>query len=149
MLTLDDGSEQVIKADKNIGEDWTTVSFDVSKLAGKNVRKISYSIKSTETNDSYEPYFGNISVYEQDEIKNAEISNLKVDDFVFDEDAMYAGVRLSWENKGDAPYYEVYRVNENNTRSLLGVSNTNVFYVNTLPRTDDTNNSTFEVVPVI
>lgn len=147
VLTLDDGSKQVIKADKNIGEDWTTVSFDVSKLAGKNVRKISYSIKTAETSDNYELYFGNISVYEQEEIKNAEISNLKIDDFVFDEDAMYAGVRLSWESKGNAPYYEVYRINENNTRSLLGVSNTNVFYINTLPRTDDTNNSTFEVVP--
>ena len=61
---------------------------------------------------------------------------------------MYAGVRLAWSSDIAADYYEVYRVNQDNSRSLLGVSNTTSFYINTLPRTDDTNKSAFEVVPV-
>lgn len=61
---------------------------------------------------------------------------------------MYAGVRLSWESDVPTDYYEVYRINSDQTKSLLGVSNTNSFYINTLPRTDETNQSVFEVVPV-
>lgn len=148
VVTLDDGKSEVIKADKKISSDWTTVTFDTSKLAGKNVRSISYSMKTSADSDDYQIIFGNISIYEKDQIKNAKISDLKVDDSVFDEDAMYAGVRLSWKTDADAPYYEVYRINEDKSRSLLGVSNTNSFYINTLPRTDETNKSTFEVVPV-
>lgn len=78
---------------------------------------------------------------------------MEVLDAEFDEDAMYAGVRLAWKSyvestEQDTDYYEIYRVNQDNTRSLLGVSNTTSFYINTLPRTDETNKSTFEVVPV-
>ena len=61
---------------------------------------------------------------------------------------MYAGVRLAWDSDVQTDYYEVYRINQDQSKSLLGVSNTNSFYINTLPRTDETNKSTFEVVPV-
>ena len=85
---------------------------------------------------------------EADSEENAAVSNLEVLDSEFDEDGMYAGVRLAWSSDIAADYYEVYRVNQDNSRSLLGVSNTTSFYINTLPRTDDTNKSAFEVVPV-
>lgn len=83
-----------------------------------------------------------------EEEKTATVSNVSVDDAEFDEDGMYAGFRLSWESDEKASYYEVYRINEDKSRSLLGVSNTECFYINTLPRTDETNQSTFTVVPV-
>ena len=73
---------------------------------------------------------------------------MKVLDSEFDEDGMYAGVRLAWDSDVQTDYYEVYRINQDQSKSLLGVSNTNSFYINTLPRTDETNKSTFEVVPV-
>lgn len=61
---------------------------------------------------------------------------------------MYAGVRLAWKSDVQADYYEVYRINQDQSKSLLGVSNTESFYINTLPRTDETNQSKFSVVPV-
>lgn len=148
IVTLEDGTEQVIAADKQIGTDWTTVRFDVSKLAGKRVQRIAYSMSTSKQANPYTFHFGNVSVYEAKQIQNAKVSQLKVDDKTFDEDSMYAGVRLSWKIEGSAPYYEVYRINADKSRSLLGVSNTNSFYINTLPRTDDTNKSEFMVVPV-
>lgn len=148
VVTLEDGTEQVIAADKQVGADWTTVRFDVSKLAGKRVQRIAYSMKASKQATDYTFHFGNLSIYEASQIQNAKVSDLKVDDKTFDEDAMYAGVRLSWKAEGNAPYYEVYRINADKSRSLLGVSNTNSFYINTLPRTDETNKSQFAVVPV-
>lgn len=148
VLTFDDGSTETLAGDKKVGTDWTTVTYDVSKFAGKKIRSISYKVASTEENPGYEIFFGNISIYREADVTTAKVSNLKIDGQEFDEDAMYAGARLSWDVEGEVPYYEVYRVNQDKTLSLLGVSNTNSFYVNTLPRTDETNKTVFHVVPV-
>lgn len=147
LLTFEDGSTENITGDQPAGKNWTTITYDVSESAEKSIRDISYRLSSKEDNDSYEFMFGNISVYNKDNLEPTEVSNVSADDVQFDEDGMYAGVRLSWESKGDAPYYEVYRINEDKSRSLLGVSNTNCFYINTLPRMDETNKSAFEVIP--
>ncbi len=148
IATLEDGTEQCIAADQEIGADWTTVKFDGSKLAGKRVQRIAYELTASKAAPEYTFHFGNISVYEKPQIQNAKVSALKVDGTEFDEDAMFAGARLSWKAEGNAPYYEVYRVNADGSRSLLGVSNTNSFYVNALPREGESNTTKFAVVPV-
>ena len=43
--------------------------------------------------------------------EKASVSDVQVLDSEFDEDAMYAGVRLSWKSDVPADYYEVYRIN--------------------------------------
>ncbi len=48
VLEFEDGTVETIKADKVIGEDWTTISYNVSKFADKVVRTISYKISSSE-----------------------------------------------------------------------------------------------------
>lgn len=148
VLTFDDGSQEIIKGDKKVGSDWTKVTYDVSEMSGKKIRNLSYKITASEDNSAYELNLGNISIYRESDMTTAKVSNVRVDGQEFDEDAMYAGVRLSWDTEGEAPYYEVYRVNQDDTLSFLGVSNTNSFYINTLPRTDETNKSTFRIVPV-
>lgn len=148
VLTLDDGSELVLEGDKKVGEEWTTVTYDTSGLAGKTIRTISYRLAAGGDAGNFQFRFGNITMAEQGTEETATVSNVQVLDSEFDEDAMYAGVRLAWESDAQADYYEVYRINQDQTRSLLGVSNTESFYINTLPRTDDTNKSVFSVVPV-
>lgn len=148
VLTLDDGSEVILEGDQNVTEDWTVVSYDMSKLAGKTVKELSYRMKADADAGGFQLRFGNITLARKDTQQKASVSNVKVLDSEFDEDAMYAGVRLSWESDVQADYYEIYRINQDKTKSLLGVSNTESFYINTLPRTDETNQSEFEVVPV-
>ena len=148
VLELEDGSVVTLEGDQNVGEEWTVVSYDTSSIIGKTIKSISYEITSAEDVSGLQLRFGNITMMEADSEENAAVSNLEVLDSEFDEDGMYAGVRLAWSSDIDADYYEVYRVNQDNSRSLLGVSNTTSFYINTLPRTDDTNKSAFEVVPV-
>ncbi len=148
VLTLDDGSELVLEGDKKVQDEWTTVHYTTSELAGKTIKVISYRLTSGADIDNLQFRFGNITMIEADTEETASVSNVKVLDSEFDEDGMYAGVRLSWDSDVQTDYYEVYRINQDQTKSLLGVSNTNSFYINTLPRTDETNKSTFEVVPV-
>lgn len=148
LLTMEDGSVEEIKGDKKVDKDWTKVTYDVSGLAGKTVRYISYKMAADDAKSGYELHFGNISITGKDGFADATVSDVKVDGQEFDEDAMYAGARLSWTSDKETAYYEVYRINEDKTRSLLGVSNKTCFYVNTLPRTDETNKSNFEIVPV-
>lgn len=148
VLTLDDGSEVILEGDQKVGEEWTTVSYDTSGLAGKTIKTISYRLTSDTDVNNLQFRFGNITMAERGTEKVTSVSNVKVLDSEFDEDAMYAGVRLSWEADEPADYYEVYRINQDQTMSLLGVSNTESFYINTLPRTDETNRSVFRVVPV-
>jgi len=148
VLTFDDGSEETVEASGKIGTEWTTVTYDVSAFTGKKIRSLAYAVTSEEDKKGYELYLGGLSVYRESDVVTAAVSNVSAGTPEFDEDAMYAGVRLTWESDGDVPYYEVYRVNQDKTLSLLGVTNTTNFYINTLPRTDDTNQSTFRVVPV-
>lgn len=148
ILTLEDGSEVTAQGDGKVGTEWTKVTYDVSAAAGKNVTAISYSFAADNAEDAYSLLFGNISIGDMASIATSTVSDVKVDGSEFDEDAMLAGARLSWTVDVPAEYYEVFRVNQDGSKSLLGVSNTTCFYVNTLPRTDDTNLTNFEVVPV-
>lgn len=148
VLTTDDGSEIVLKGDQPVGETWTTVTYDTSELVGKTIKTISYRLSAQEDVEGLQFRFGNITMTNNAEPETSVVSNVEVLGKEFDEDAMYAGVRLAWESDVPAEYYEVYRINQDQTKSLLGVSNNTSFYINTLPRTDETNNSTFEVVPV-
>lgn len=148
VVTLEDGSEQVLKGDKKAGKDWTRVAFDTSSLEGETVRSISYQLAADEDASGYEFYFGNITIGTKEEQPELAVTDVTVENQEFDEDALFAGVRLTWKAGQPAEYYEVYRINEDKTKSLLGVTNTTNFYINTLPRTDETNKSVFEVLPV-
>lgn len=148
ILLFDDGSTETIKGDKTVEEEWTKVLFNLSKFAGKNIRRISYEIRPLESGDVYQLNFGNITITDLEEKKVAQINNLVVDDTEFDEDGMYAGVRLSWDSDLETSDYEIYRVNQDESLSFLGVSNTECFYINALPRTEQTNQTKLRVIPV-
>ncbi len=68
---------------------------------------------------------------------------------MFDEEAMFAGVKLSWDgNVESGDYYEVYQVNQDGTKSFLGATVNTNFYYNALPREGELNNTNFEVIAV-
>lgn len=148
VIGLTDGTEVVLEGDAAVTDAWTTVTYNTAELAGKTIEKISYRLTSAADAKGLQFRFGNITMAEGESAELTTVTNVAAEGTEFDEDGMYAGVRLVWEADVPAAYYEIYRINLDQTRSLLGVSNTTSFYVNTLPRTDESNQSTFEVVPV-
>ena len=150
VLEFHDGSTETITGDKAVTNEWTTVSYDVSKLKDKSIKTISYKVSSKEAVSNLNLNLGNISITGSKEAKKVDTSNLKIDDNIFDEDKMYAGVKLSWEAKDteNVSHYEIYKVNEDKSKTFLGATPNNKYFINALKRDDKSNTTEFEVVAV-
>lgn len=149
VLTMEDGKVETIKGNKDVNTDWTVVDFNISKLKGKTVRNISFSFSTTEEAEGYEMLLGNLSILKKG-LPVIDITSAKTDDFVFDEDNMYAGVRLSFEatGEGTAKNYEIYRINDDKSKSLLVTTTNTSAYVDLLERSGESLTTTFEIVAV-
>jgi len=148
LLTMEDGTVETIKGNKDVNSDWTVVEFNVSKLTGKTVRNISFSFSTAEKAEDYEMLLGNLSIMKKG-LPVVDVTSATTDHVVFDEDNMYAGVRLSYKvAEGDVKNYEIYRINEDNSRSLLLTTTNTSGYVDLLERSGDSLTTTFEIVAV-
>lgn len=150
VLEFDDGSVEEISGKQTISSDWKNVEFDVSGFENKTISSIGYKIKSETDASNVNFNFGGIKILGSEKLKEVSVTNVKVDDVVFEEDDTYAGVRLSFDvsNKDDVAHYEIYKVNEDKSKTFLGATLTNIFFVNALLRDDKSNTTVFEVVPV-
>ena len=150
VLTFADDTTKVISGNQQLkgNQKWTTITYDVSKFVGKRVREISYQMRKTDGTGSNKIHLGNITVASKNKETVQEVTKVKVDGAAFDEEAMYSGIRLSWKESNHAQNYEIYKVNEDGSRSFLGATNTNCFYINTLKRAVKEKETTFEVIPV-
>lgn len=145
-----DGAVRTISGDKKVGSEWTTVTYDVSELAGQTLACISFEITTGEDTASLKFLLGQIAITDPavTPVESA-ATDLKVDSTSFDDDdCMYTGVRLSWNAAAPADYYEIYRINQDGTLSFLDVTTGTNLYINGLERNDDTNKTSFQVVPV-
>ena len=149
VVTLSDGATETIPGDRKVGTEWTTVTYDVSGLAGKTVTAISFELTASEDGFGAKFLLGQIAVTGPVSPLEAAATDLTVESTSFDDDdCMYTGVRLSWNTTADADYYEIYRVNQDGSYSFLGVTPGTTHYINALERNDDTNKTSFLVVPV-
>ncbi|WP_122645419.1 endo-beta-N-acetylglucosaminidase [Enterococcus mediterraneensis] len=151
ILTFSDGKEETFKGDKQVKNGWTTVTYNVSKAAGKEIKAISYSIESAKTSDVYELNFGQIAVTGKESKNDLSVKNVKIEDSLFDEEeSNFAGIRLTWDavKDDDFSHYEIYRINKDDSRSFVGATPAANHYINALERNDDTNKTNFVVVPV-
>lgn len=150
VLEFDDGSVEEILGKQKVSSDWANVEFDVSKFENKIIRSIGFKIKSEIDASNVSFNFGSIKILGSEKSKEVSVNNVKVDDVVFEEDDAYAGVRLSFDvsNKDDVNHYEIYKLNGDKSKTFLGATITNRFFVNALLRDDKSNTTTFEVVPV-
>lgn len=150
VLDFHDGSQEVIKGDKKVGSEWTTVSYDVKKLKGKAIKTISYKVSSGEEVKDLILNLGNITVEVKDTFKKVDVSEASLIDSTFEEDSMFAGARLSFKGSSDndLSHYEIYKLNGDKTKSFLGATPNNHFFVHTLEREKDVDKTEFEIVAV-
>lgn len=150
VLTLEDGTKEEIKGDKSVGTEWGVITYDVSKLDGKTVRGIDLKFTSKESVDPFEVLLGNLSITKKEFNKETSLSAATIDGTAFDDEAMYAGVRMSFKaDSAEVPrHYEIYRINDDATKSLMGVSASPNYFINALPRNGDKIKMEFEIFPV-
>lgn len=147
-LEFYDGTKEIVKADKAVGTDWTKLIYDVEKYAGKSIKRIGFVISSKESISNAQINLGNLSIAKENTTEVGAIANLKIVDSAFEEENQYAGIEFSWNKVSDAKYYELYKVNEDNTYSFLGVTTANAYFLNALPREKREKQTEFIVVPV-
>lgn len=150
ILELEDGTMEEVMGNSKVGDSWTNVKFDIAKLYGKNIKSISYKIMSDKDVSNIKVNFGNISILDKSKVKEASVSNVSIEDKVFEEDDSYAGVRISFDsdNKENVSHYEIYKVDNDGKKMFLGATNKNKYFLNALPRDEKSNSTLFEVVPV-
>lgn len=150
VLTLDNGTKEEIKGNKPVGTEWSVITYDVSKLDRKTIRSIDLKFSAKETNNAFNVLLGNISLTKKEFDKKTSLSVVTIEDTAFDEELMYAGVRMSYKpNSAEIPHhYEIYRINDDSSRSLMGVSASPNYFINALPRNGDKLKMEFEVFPV-
>ena len=151
VLEFEDGTKEVIEADSSVGTEWTTLSYKVSKFAGKTVKSISYKISSKENADGIMINLGNINISDsKTKFKKADVTKVNVEDAKFEEDDTLAGIKLTWEanNVDDISHYEIYRINDDKSKSFLGATPSTNFFINALQRDEVSDITNIEVVAV-
>lgn len=150
ILEFHDGTTKELKGSSKVGNEWTTVKYDVSKFSEKAIKTISYKLSNQDAVDSLSFNLGNIHITDPEKIDIVDVTQVTVDHTSFEEDNMYAGVRLSFESsdQDSVSHYEIYMTNHDNTKTFLGATPNTKYFVNTLPRGEKINTTTFEVVAV-
>lgn len=150
VLDFKDGSTAEIEGKTKGDGQWTTIEYDISDFVGKSIKNISYKLSSEETIDNLKLNLGSIQITGSEKMKKVDVNSVTVDDVSFEEENMYVGVRLSFEpsNTEDLSHYEIYKINEDDTRSFLGATPNNKYFINALERDENSNTTTFEVVAV-
>ena len=151
VLEFEDGTKEVIEADSSVGTEWTTLSYKVSKFAGKTVKSISYKMSSKENADGIMINLGNINISDsKTKFKKADVTKVNVEDAKFEEDDTLAGIKLTWEanNVDDISHYEIYRINDDKSKSFLGATPSTNFFINALQRDEVSDITNIEVVAV-
>ncbi|WP_066872764.1 endo-beta-N-acetylglucosaminidase [Clostridium mediterraneense] len=151
VLEFEDGTKEVIEADSSVGTEWTTLSYKVSKFAGNTVKSISYKMSSKENADGIMINLGNINISDsKTKFKKADVTKVNVEDTKFEEDDTLAGIKLTWEanNVDDISHYEIYRINDDKSKSFLGATPSTNFFINALQRDEVSDITNIEVVAV-
>lgn len=150
VLQFHDGTTEEISGKSKVGTEWTTIEYDVSKFSGKSIKTISYKLSNKDAISDLSLNLGNIQITSSEKIETVDVKNVKVDNTSFEEDNMYAGIKLSFEGSDnkDISHYEIYKINDDKTKTFLGATPNTKYFVNTLPRDEKSNTTTFEVVAI-
>lgn len=148
VLEYQDGSKEQLKGDKEAGSEWTQISYEVSKAKGKSIKKLGLSFRLTKESGTAQINLGNITLKEGKAPSVEAPKNVKIAYSQFDDDGIYAGVKLAWDKVEHAKYYEVYKTYTDGSKSFIGVTTASAHYIHALSREEGEKQSTFEVVAV-
>ena len=128
--------------------EWNEIRFDLSAHAGKNISVLSLMFNADVAVPDYEIRIGRLAVMDGQPPAVAPPTSLMVDE-VYLASADQGSLKLSWnESPSDAVYYNVFRVNPDMTRTYLGGTPNNAYFVQEINRVGSEATVTIEVETV-
>lgn len=148
VVSLADGTSKTILGDTPAKEEFTKISFDLSEIADSTITSIGLNFTLKDASDTAMINLGRLSFVNTDVPMEQTVSNVKIADQLFDDDGIYAGVKLSWDSIEGADYYEIYKTYEDGSKGFLGATTASAHYIHALAREENEDKSTFTVIPV-
>lgn len=133
--TLDLGSSS--------GSGWERRTLDLSAYAGKTIAQLGLQAPA----GSLDTRIGQLAVYDGSVDAPAAPSGVTVAG-VTDVSATQKSLRLTWTTGGPAHHYEIYRRNPDNSRTFLGATPNDAYFVQQLDRVGTEASTTLEVEAV-
>ncbi|MPQ43134.1 endo-beta-N-acetylglucosaminidase [Clostridium tarantellae] len=151
VLEFHDGETATIKSNNTLKNNWTILTYDISPYIGKSIKTISYKVSSSTDLENAKINLGNISIQNTNSHEIVNVNNLVIEDTFF-EDGIFADIRLCWKSsdisKTNTHHYEIYRLNNDGTKTFLGATPNTNFFIDNLRRNGKENCSTFEVIAI-
>ncbi|MEU5867637.1 discoidin domain-containing protein [Nonomuraea sp. NPDC047529] len=127
------------------GTGWERRTLDLSAHAGKTIAQL--GLQAAGSNDAYDIRVGQLSVYDGAVDVPAAPTGVSVLG-VTDVSAGRKSLRLSWSGSGQAHHYDVYRRNPDGTRTYLGGTPNDAYFVPQLDRVGTETSTTIDVEAV-
>lgn len=128
---------------------WTVAEYDLSSLNGKTIYMIGLNVKAKFTVYDYELSLGELSVLPANYAPApVEVKNLATTSTLGN---VQGDARLTWDfdYTADFDHFDIYKENEDGTRTMVGQTRDEAFYVPTFPRKDNEAYVKFIVTPVM
>ncbi|MBN3524389.1 endo-beta-N-acetylglucosaminidase [Paenibacillus apiarius] len=128
---------------------WNTMKYSLKPYAGRQISELSLYVGSEQDIADFSVNIGELSVYnESRQALPSGVSNLSVMDNEVKE-GIYSDIRLSWDKlSSEVHHYEVYRVNQDGSKTFLGATPNSAYYVPNIRREGKEPHSTLEIVAV-
>ena len=128
---------------------WTVAEYDLSSLNGKTIYMIGLNVKAKFTVYDYELSLGELSVLSANYAPApVEVKNLATTSTLGN---VQGDARLTWDfdYTADFDHFDIYKENEDGTRTMVGQTRDEAFYVPTFQRKDNEAYVKFIVTPVM
>lgn len=128
---------------------WTIAEYDLSSLNGKTIYMIALNLKTSSVLNDYKFSLGELSVLPANYAPAAvEVKNLATTSVLGN---VQGDARLTWDfdYTADFDHFDIYKENEDGTRTMVGQTRDEAFYVPTFQRKDNEAYVKFIVTPVM
>jgi hypothetical protein len=144
----DPGNFQFFEVGAATSPNWNTKTFGLSAYSGRTIAVISLKFEADTSESDYSIRIGRIGLTYDSPTPPSPPSGVFVDNFQL-VDAYRATIRLKWDHSSSAVYaYNIYRVNPDGRRTLLGGTPNNAYFVAEINRAGDEQRTTIEVEAV-
>lgn len=128
---------------------WTIAEYDLSSLNGKTIYMIALNLKTSSVLNDYKFSLGELSVLPANYAPAAvEVKHLATTSVLGN---VQGDARLTWDfdYTADFDHFDIYKENEDGTRTMVGQTRDEAFYVPTFQRKDNEAYVKFIVTPVM